>query len=321
MRRVIVEDGMAISNRELVQKADLAVDDLVNDGGYLLPAQFKNFLRTQIKRAKLSGMITRVTLRSHQQKMPRLRFNDQVLHPKVDGESLTIAQRSKPNLGRETFNAKEFGCEVRLTRGDLEDNVEGKGLEQTITDQLYPAVGRDMEKVAIRGDTASADPFLAQFDGIIKQASSHVVDAAGARLTRTYLESAALELPEEYEDEGDDGFLFMTSKKAQRNYMDSLASRATQLGDDNITNAKTPDYRGEPVEKFSLWPSAEGGTSNRTRVIYAHPKNIFMGTWRKILVERDRDISAGVLLIVITLRFDTRFGNEDSVVKINDVLN
>ena len=49
---------------------------------------------------------------------------------------------------------------------------------------LAEAVARDMEEVAINGDTASADPFLATMDGVLKQATSHVVDAAAASLYR-----------------------------------------------------------------------------------------------------------------------------------------
>jgi hypothetical protein len=45
------------------------------------------------------------------------------------------------------------------------------------------------------------------------------------------------------------------------------------------------------------------------------------GIWRKILLETDKDISAGVLIIVATLRFDVRYQVEDAVVKVTEVLN
>jgi hypothetical protein len=37
--------------------------------------------------------------------------------------------------------------------------------------------------------------------------------------------------------------------------------------------------------------------------------------WRKIRIETDKDISAGELIIVATLRFDVKYAIEDAVVK------
>jgi len=310
---------MTTSTKVFLEKADLAVSDLTTDGGNLLPAQFKEFLKRQILRAKLSRLITRRPLNSYTQELDSVWFGDQVLHPKTDGEALTKAQRSKPNLGRETWNAKLFGAEVRLTRGVLEDNVEGKSFEQTIRAQLMPAIGRDMEKVMIQGDTTSADPLLAQLDGVLAQATSHNVAGGSTRLTRAILKSTVRAMPEEYDDEGDP--IFFTSKPAQHDYSDSLAARGTALGDKNITDDATPLYKGDKVEKIPLFPKTQGVGLDETSVLYTHPKNIMQGIWRKMLLETDKDVSAGVLIIVVTMRFDVRFMVEDAVVKTTAITN
>jgi hypothetical protein len=310
---------MPTPNKTILEKADLAVSDLTTDGGALLPSQFKEFLRRQIERAKLSGMITRRPLNSPTQELDSVWFGGQVLYPKTDGVALPSAQRSKPNLAKETWNAQEFGAEVRLPRGVLEDNVEGQGFEQTIRAQLMPAIGRDMEKVMIQGDTTSADPLLSQLDGLIVQATSHAISASGVRLTRSVLKAAVRAMPEDFDEVGDQAFF--TSKPAQHDYSDSLASRATNLGDREIAEERTPTYKGDKIHRFPLWPKTLGVGSDETVVIHTHPKNMMQGIWRRILLETDKDISAGVLIIVATLRFDVRYQVEDAVVKTTEVLN
>lgn len=306
--------------RSILQKADLSLADLIADGGYLEPAQAKKFLQRAIRKAKLSGMITVTTLESPTQIIENLRFAGQVLQPGVSGEALLAAQRSKPDLGKETWNAKLFKAEIRIPDEVLEDNIEGQGLKNTIMGRASEAVGRDAEKVVIRGDTASADPLLAQLDGIIKQATSHPVVAGGSRLDRSILKQITRALPKEYIDDMGQ-MVYLTSHNAQDDYSDSLAPRVGDLGDRQIVENDKPKYKGKAVVDIPMWPEDLGGGSDETVVVFTHPKNIYLGVWRKIKVQTDMDVSAGVFIIVMSLRFDARYAIEDSVVKATGVLN
>jgi HK97 family phage major capsid protein len=306
--------------RTILQKADLSLADLIADGGYLEPAQAKKFLERAIKKAKLSGMITVTTLASPTQILENLRFAGQVLQPGTSGESLTAAQRSKPDLAKETWNAQLFKAEVRIPDEVLEDNIEGQGLKTTIMNRASEAVGRDAEKVVIQGNTASADPLLAQLDGITVQAASHVVSASGARLDKDELRKALRAMPKEYLDDRAN-LSYLTSINAADDYSDSLAVRATELGDINVVRDEMPKYKGIPVTDIPLFPETLGTGSDETVVLLTNPKNIYMGVWRKIKVATDMDVSAGVFIIVISLRFDVRFAIEDAVVKLTEVLN
>jgi hypothetical protein len=307
-------------NRTILQKADLSLADIQTDGGYLEPAQAKKFLQRAIRKAKLSGMITVTTLNSPTQILENLRFAGQVLQPGVSGEALPVAQRSKPDLGKETWNAQLFKAEIRIPDEVLEDNIEGQGLKNTIMGRSADAVGRDAEKVVIRGDTTSADPLLAQLDGIIKQATSHPVVAGGSRLDRSILKQTTRALPKEYIDDMGE-MKYFTSHNAQDDYSDSLAPRGTALGDAQIVENAKPQYKGKEIVDIPMWPEDLGGGSDETVVLFTHPKNIYLGVWRKIKVQTDMDISAGTFIIVMSLRFDARFAVEDSVVKTTGVLN
>lgn len=48
-------------NRTILAKADLALADLIADGGYLQPAQAAKFMRILIKQSKLLGMTSVVS--------------------------------------------------------------------------------------------------------------------------------------------------------------------------------------------------------------------------------------------------------------------
>lgn len=45
------------------------------------------------------------------------------------------------------------------------------------------------------------------------------------------------------------------------------------------------------------------------------PENIHVGIWRQIRLESFRDVSAGVLRIVATLRFDAGLADENGTAK------
>ena len=91
----------------------------------------------------------------------------------------------KPDLSDVELDAKLFKAEVRLSDEVLEDSIERGELRQTIMEMLADAIARDMEDVAINGDTASVDPFLATMDGILKQGRATSSTRRARRSRRT----------------------------------------------------------------------------------------------------------------------------------------
>lgn len=307
-------------NRTIINKAQIALDDLVNQAGFLQPAQAKKFIELATRKQKLSGMITVVPLASPTQLMEKIRFSGQVLHPGVSGEALGEAQRSKPDLSKDQWDAKLFKAEVRIPTEVLEDNIEGQGLRNTIMRLASEAVGRDSEKVAIQGDTTSLNPLLAQLDGFLKQSTSYAIAGGGARLDKSMLRQMVRALPKEFIDDKAN-MRFYTSINAEDDYTDSYAPRATQLGDEVQVTAWKPVYKGIPIEPIPLFPEDWGGGTDETNVLFSHPKNMNLGVWRKIKVKTREDIESDVFIIVMSLRFDVRFTEETATVKTSAVLN
>lgn len=308
-----------LGNRSLLRKADLALGDLTTDGGFLQPAQAKKFIEIATRKQKLSGMITVSPIASPTALMEKVRFNDQVLQPGVSGEALAVAQRSKPNLSKVQWDAQLFKAEVRIPTEVLEDNIENGGLKNTLMRLASVAVGRDAEKVAIQGDTASAVPLLAVLDGFLKLATTNVVNAAGARLDKPICRQMKRAMPKEFIDDKAN-MRYLTSINAEDDYAEAYSPRATKLGDDvNITDWKSV-YKAIPVEPIPMFPETLG-TGNDTNALFGHPKNLNVGMWRKIKVKTREDIEADVFVIVISLRFDAKYVEETAVVKATTILN
>ncbi len=309
---------MTVSNRSLLEKADLAIRDLTAGGGYLRPAQAKKFLRLMIKQSELMRWVTAVPMSAPSQSFPKIRFTDRVLRPELAAGPIAAADRSKPDIDSVELEAKAFKGEVRLYDQVLEDNVEEGMLRQTIMELLTEAIARDTEDVVINGDTASPEPTLAQLDGILKQATSHVVDAAGARLSKDLLTDMLKSLPSQYMRLRKQ-MKFMTAVDAELDYRNRLADRETSAGDRFLESDAPVLVSGVPLSPVPLFPENLGAGADQTVCLLTHPKNIYVGFWKQIKIETVRDISEGCLKVVVRLRFDVKYADEPGVSKLINV--
>ncbi|MCG8424390.1 MAG: phage major capsid protein [Proteobacteria bacterium] len=315
----MARDELIFENRTLLEKADLSLSDLLTDGGLLQPAQAKKFIRLLIKESVILKMATVVPMGSPKQEIEKIRFAGRVLRAGQEGVALTEPERSKPDLGRVELDAKLFKAEVRLSNEVLEDSIERAALRQTIMQIMAEAIGRDAEEVVVNGDTTSPDPFLAQFDGILKQATSNVVDAAGVPTNKSIFKDMLKSMPSEFLRNRRQ-LRLLTSIDSEIDYRDSLSERATTGGDKYLESDVPVMYSGVPVQGVPLFPENLGPGTDATNMLLTDPKNVNIGIWRKIRIETDKDISAGQLIIVATLRMDTKYAEETAVVKAINVL-
>jgi len=290
------------SNRSLLEKADLAIADLTAGGGILLPAQAQKFMRLLIKQSVVMKLATVIPMPSPKYQISKIKFGSRILRAGKDATALSEADRAKPDISFLELDAQLFKAEVHLSDEVLEDNIERGELRQTILEM-------------IAGDTASPDSFLAVLDGILKQAKSHVVDAAGAVVKKDFFRDMLKSLPSEYLRDKK-AMTFFTSVDAELDYRNSLAERAT-IGGDKFLETDTPVlYSGVPISAVPLFPENLGATKNQTVSLLTNPKNVHVGIWRQIRLESFRDVSAGVLRVVATMRFDAKYADENGVAKL-----
>ena len=253
-------------------------------------------------------------MRAPKQLVEKIKFGTRVLRAGQEATALPVGDRVKPDLSKVELDAQLFKAEIRMSNEVLEDSIERNELRQTIMQLLGEAIARDMDEVSLQGDTTSLDPFLAKLDGILKQATSNVVDAADTKLDKTILKNIIKTMPSEYLRDRM-ALRFLTSVDAEIDYRDSLADRATVLGDKFLEQDEPVGYSGVKVLAVPMMPENIGTGSHCTDVILTDPKNINFGIWRQIRIETDKMISEGVLQIVATLRFDVKFAHEPAVTK------
>lgn len=306
-----------MDNRTLLEKADLALSDLLS-GGDLVDAQAKKFVRLLIKESVILQLASVRPMKSKKQLIEKIRFGSRILRAGSEATPLSTGDRVKPDTSKVELDAKLFKAEVHLNNEVLEDNIEQGSLRQTVMELMGEAISRDMDEVVVQGDTGSADPFLAQFDGMLAAATSNIVPGGGNALAGDDLKGAIKAMPSEF-IRNKKKLRFLTSVDAETDYRDTLSGRDTVAGDKFLENDAPIMYSGIPLMDVPLFPENLGVGSNETNVILTDPKNIAIGIWRKITMETDKDISAGVLKIVATLRFDFKYVEETAVVKVTAV--
>lgn len=300
---------MMINNRTLLQKADLAVSDLVTDGGYLLPAQAVKFMKVLIDEPTIIKQARVVPMKSPKQLIEKIRFGSRILRPASEGTAIGAGDRVKPDLGSVELDAELFKAEIRLNDETLEDSIERGNLKDTIIELMAQRVALDMEEAIVQGDTASGDTFLAKFDGVLKQSDANVIDhslAVDPTTTKALFFSMLKAMPSEFKRDKR-SLIAYVSVNEELDYQETLSQRATVLGDKYTTDDTPSSAAGVPIMDLPTMPDGQALLTN--------PKNINVGVWRKIKIETDKDVSAGQLVIVLSVRFDARFSVKDASVK------
>lgn len=300
---------MTIANKTLLQKADLAVSNLVSDGGYLLPAQAVQFMRVLIDEPTIIKQARVIPLKSPKQLVEKIRFGSRILRPGAEATALSSGDRVKPDLGSIELDAELFKAEVRLSDETLEDSIERGNLKDTIIELMAQRVALDMEEVIVQGDTASGDAFLATFDGLLKQSDANVIDnslAVDPTTTKALFYAMLKALPTEFKRDKR-SLIAYVSVNEELDYRESLSQRATVLGDKYTTDDAPSTAAGVPIMDLPTMPDGQALLTN--------PKNINVGVWRKIKIETDKDVSAGQFIIVLSVRFDTKFSVKEASVK------
>jgi HK97 family phage major capsid protein len=305
-----------LSNMSMLQKADLALSDLTSGGGILQPETAQKFMRILIDESKLMKLATVIPMKSMKMEIPKIRFTNRILRAGQTGVALDSGSRAKPDLTNTELNAALFKAEVRLPNEVLEDNIERDQLKNTIMQLMAEAISRDMDDAIVNSSTTSSDPFYANlpFGGILQQTVTNTVDAQDQFLNKNVFKALMKTMPTPFLRNRAD-LRFLTSVHAEIDYRDSLASRQTPGGDSYLVQAGEAAYSGIPVVEVPLFPENLGVDSNTTDAVLTDPKNATVGIWREIRMETDKDVSAGVVIVVASLRFDMRWAEETATVK------
>lgn len=312
------------SNKYWVEKADLKIDDIITEGGFLNAEQTMELFEIEIKESVLLQLGTFKSMKSSEFEIPKMGFTGRVLRAAQEGVGLAEGERVRPALGQSKLSVKELIAEARIPYSALEDHVIDGTLLDEIRRLLGKAIARDIEFIGINGDTTGPQTTpneiaLAQIDGFIKQAVTNVVNAGTVRLAKSVLKQMAQTMPSEFFRQRRDLF-YASAKNAVIDYGDSLASRATPLGDNTLLTRSDLEYSGMAVMDIPEFPETLGGGNDETVILLTQPKNMWIGQQRQVLMETDKDISTREWIVVVTVKFDVKYAHEPAVVKATSVL-
>jgi hypothetical protein len=309
-----------MTNRELIQKADIALADLATAGA-LNPEQNDRFIRTLIDSPTMLNSIRVVTMNTPTRKINKIGFGSRIMRKATSAVALDTNNRVKPDLAQVELNTKEVIAEVWIPYDVLEDNIErgninaamgesAGGLEDTIVQLIAERAALDLEELLLTSDTGSGDEYLALFDSFLKQSDQHVVDAASATINKNLLKAGIKAMPDKYL-RNRSALVHYVSVDQETEYRDTYASRQTALGDSMLQGLSPVFAWGSQVMGVPLMPNTKG--------LYTDPRNLIFGIQRRITIEYDKDIRARVFVVVLTTRVALAIEEKDAVVTYNNI--
>jgi hypothetical protein len=307
-------------NMTRVQKADLSLAYLVGAGGALNQEQAEKFVRLAMLKSTVMSKMTAVPMRASERKLPTIKFGSRILTKGASGEVVPSGSQARPSFTYPVLTAKLFKAMVPVEDEVFEDNIEGESIKNTLMQLITDAIARDVEEIVLAGDTThTTDETLAVLDGVIAQATSHLVDASGVRLSRTLLKALYKALPSQYKDD-DKSMVIWTGTTSATDYRDDLADRATVLGDQMAVEFGQLKYQGIGVDKVPLVPETMGITANRTVALLMNPKNATIGWHKKVEIALDQNKLSGEMYFIVRTRFDVKLADPDGVSKVYSIL-
>jgi HK97 family phage major capsid protein len=299
------------NSRTIIEKADMAVAQMIVDGGYLNAEQSDTFYRKLIDEPTLIGNVRTVQMRSPRMNIDTIGFGSRILRAAPSsGIALNADQRVRPAFGQVNLETEEVIAEVRIPYDALEDSIERGNLENTIMQMLTSRVSLDLEELLINGDTNSADAYLALFDGALALAG-HTVDGTTLNaIDKDVFKSALQEMPTQYL-RNLAAMNFLMSWHNVIEYRDTLAGRSTGAGDDFYLNRPTVTAFGVPIAPAALMPNNE--------ILFTYPQNLIFGIQRDIMIETDKDIRSRNLIVVLTMRIAIQCEEADAIVKVDSI--
>lgn len=312
-----------MSDKDIIQRADLALSDLSSNGGLLTVEQQSAFVRTLQEQSTILGKCRFVTMKNPSLEINKIIFGQRFLRaasqdPNASdavytgaGRYLVPSARGKVSTSKVTLNTNEIIGEVRIGYELLEDNIERDQLRNTILTLVANRAALDLEDLILSGDTSVANnspdnSFIRLINGLFIQSTSNVVDAGGDAFDATVMANTLKTMPKAFRNIPNTE-VFVT-RNTEIDIRQGLASRNTGLGDSYLQGTAPLTLFGKGISGADRMPDNKG--------FYTDPKNIIVGWHRNMRMEMDTDIRSRELIFVWTARVDMKLEEETAFVKI-----
>jgi hypothetical protein len=299
-----------------VKKARLTLDYLASNGGAMPEEVVDRFLVVTIESSDFLSSCTTRKMNSTTYRVPTWEFGSRALHARTRGQALTDGQRTTPTTAGPTITAYDYAAEITLEREDLESGVEGNGMINLIMKALQTRVKTDAAEIVLKSSTVSGDADLANFNGYYTSVVTNTAAAGTTRLSPVNMTSIFKTMPSQFQNAG---LTFRTGINAVIDYQNSVEDRPTNLGDQVLQGKWMSHWHGTKVVGDQLLPQNLGAGSNTIGVL-SDEKNCNIGFHRQITSDNDKDVRAGTIFVVFTVRMGMVWSVEKAAAQLTGIL-
>ena len=206
-------------------------------GGLLNPEQSARFLDYMFDATVIGKVARTVRMKSDTTEIDRMSVGEKLMKLASEGEN--TGANSAVTFSKISLTTKKLRMDWELSTESLEDNIEGADLEDHIARLMATQAGNDIEDVVLNGNTAlTSDNLYKSFDGVVKKAkaSGHVVDAAGANISRAVFNSALKALPRKYKQRRQD-LRFLAGSNLIQDYLYSTSQNIQNVNPQDIASS------------------------------------------------------------------------------------
>ena len=300
------------NNKAIITKSALQTSDVT--AGLLSPEQSRTFLRQTFDATPLGALIRHELRRAKTGELDKIGIASRLLRKKTEGTDDNY--RAKPNFGKVEYACTAARLPWEITEETLRENIEGEGLEDTISSLMTSQLGVDLEDIYMNGDisTLESDPdydFLKLNDGWIKQMlnGGHVEDrtsiSSGAMSVDVYYD-ALKKMPNKYNN----GKLrWMMSPHRKQEWENYLINQLITVGGGITDNLINSPAAIQTIEVPSLPDD---------KIILTNPKNLIAVNSYNVIIRKTTEGKEAIMqdkrFYVIHLDFDPIIEELDAAV-------
>lgn len=316
---------------ELLRKADLTIQNLLDDGGALPFDMANQFLRKIMDQVSFFQQVRQITMNRNEMRIPTIASAGRMLRAArnmysavensdstgldagygAPNRGLSKAERARVQTGIITLKTDELIAVMYLTFELLEDIIEGGAIENTafqalVLDIMAEQIALDLEHKLVLGDTTSLDDLLALQNGLLKFATSNIVNQNNAPINHMLFAQMLKALPEKYRPRLGQ-YRFFVNSNIEIDYRAQIAQRQTALGDATLTGNSPVAVMGVPMVRVGSMPT--------NTIILTDPRNILFGVQRRFRLATETDEENRLVKIIVTMRVGQGVEQEDMMVK------
>jgi len=274
------------------------------NGGLLNPEQSARFLDYMFDATVIGKVARTVRMKADTTEIDRIGIGERLMT--VASEADNTASNAAVTFSKISLTTKKLRLDWELSTESLEDNIEGADLEDHIARLMATQAGNDIEDVLLNG-TGSGSGLMSAFQGVVakSKAYGHVVDAAGAGVSRAVFNSALKALPRKYKQRRND-LRFLSGSNLIQDYLYSTSNSTNFANPQDIASSiirgdsaqlggpagfVAPFAFGIPIVEVPLLPEAQTGTytgasGQHGDVHLTFPNNVVIGIKRDVTVYR-----------------------------------